>query len=170
MKKGLINIILLVLLLANLVLTGILVFAVVPAMNSNQELIAKVAGAIDLEKEGKNQYGEGLSIDDIDTFTFTDKILVGLKQGQDGGSHYVSFKLTLTLDKNHEDYGTYIDKLAENEALMKSEINKVVSKYTKYEVENNQDAVLNEVVKSLRKLFNESKFIYSAGFSDFVTQ
>ena len=56
MKKGLINLILLVLVVTNVVLTAILVFAVVPAMNSTTDLVAKVAQAIDLEKERHSKY------------------------------------------------------------------------------------------------------------------
>lgn len=170
MKKGLINIILVVLALTNIVLSAIIVFAVVPAMNSTTDLVSKVADAIDLEKEGQNQLADGLSIDSISTFTFTDNILVSLKAGDDAKSHYASFKLTLTLNKDDESYSKYISKLKDNEELMKSEVNKIVSKYTKYEVENNQEAILEEIVGSLRKLFNDTTFIYSAGFSDLVTQ
>lgn len=57
-----------------------------------------------------------------------------------------------------------------SEELMKSKINTVVSKYTKYEVENNQQAILDEIVTELRALFNNTTFIYSAGWSEFVTQ
>lgn len=170
MKKGLVNIIILVLALTNIVLSAIIVFAIVPAMNNTNDLVKKVAEAIDLEKEGKDQASNTLSIDDIDTFTFTDSLLISLKQGEDGKSHYVSFKLTLTLNKKDEAYGEYVEKLAANEALMKSEINKVVSRYTKYEVENNQEVILEQIVKNLRLLFDDTTFIYSAGFSDFVTQ
>ncbi len=170
MKKGLINIILVVLALTNIVLSAIIVFAVVPAMNSTTDLVSKVADAIDLEKEGQNQLADGLSIDSISTFTFTDNILVSLKAGDDAKSHYASFKLTLTLNKDDESYSKYISKLKDNEELMKSEVNKIVSKYKKYEVENNQEAILEEIVGSLRKLFNDTTFIYSAGFSDLVTQ
>ena len=159
MKKGLINIILVVLALTNIVLSAIIVFAVVPAMNSTTDLVSKV-----------NQLADGLSIDSISTFTFTDNLLVSLKAGDDAKSHYASFKLTLTLNKDDESYSKYISKLKDNEELMKSEVNKIVSKYTKYEVENNQEAILEEIVGSLRKLFNDTTFIYSAGFSNLVTQ
>lgn len=170
MKKGLINIIILVLAITNIVLSAIIVFAVVPAMNSTTDLVKKVAEAIDLEKEGKDQATDGLSIDDIDTFTFTDKLLVSLKPDGDGKSHYASFKLTLTLNNKDESYGKYKDTLIDKEELMKAQINKIMSQYTKYEVESNQEAIAEEIVQSLRILFNDSSFIYSAGFSVFVTQ
>lgn len=169
MKKGLINIIIVILSVTNIVLSAIIVFAVVPAMNSTSELVDKVAEAINLEKEGNNAAND-LTIDDIDTFTFTDNMLVSLKAGEDGKTHYASFKLTLTLNKGDEAYKKYAETLSESEELMKSKINTIVSKYTKYEVENNQQAILEEIVKELRALFNNTTFIYSAGWSEFVTQ
>lgn len=169
MKKGLINIIIVILSVTNIILSAIIVFAVVPAMNSTSDLVNKVAEAINLEKEGNNDASD-LTIDDIDTFTFADSMLVSLKAGDDGKTHYASFKLTLTLNKSDEAYKKYSETLKTSEELMKSKINTVVSKYTKYEVENNQQAILDEIVTELRALFNNTTFIYSAGWSEFVTQ
>lgn len=86
MKKGLFNIILLVLIVTNLVLTAIIGFAVVPAMKSSNAMVGKVAEAIDLEKEGQKQHTEDgkISIDNTDVFTFTDKFTVELNPGSDG--------------------------------------------------------------------------------------
>ena len=78
MKKGLINIILLVLAVTNIVLTAIMVFAVVPAMNSANDLVSKVAAAINLEKEGQDQYTDTISIDNLVVYNFTDKVTVAL--------------------------------------------------------------------------------------------
>lgn len=103
MKKGLINIIIVILSVTNIILSAIIVFAVVPAMNSTTDLVNKVAQAINLEKEGNNGTSD-LTIDDIDTFTFADSMLVSLKAGDDGKTHYASFKLTLTLNKSDEAY------------------------------------------------------------------
>ena len=84
MKKGLINLILLVLMVTNVALTAILVFAVVPAMNSTTELVGKVAQAIDLEKELKDQKNETISIDKTDTYTFSEKMPILLKTSDNG--------------------------------------------------------------------------------------
>ena len=50
MKKSLLNIITLVLVLTNTVLTAIMVVVVIQSMNSSNAVISKVAQAIDLEK------------------------------------------------------------------------------------------------------------------------
>ena len=52
MKKNLMSVLILVLVLANLVLTAILMISVVPQSQKANELITKVCSAIDLELEG----------------------------------------------------------------------------------------------------------------------
>lgn len=172
MKKSLFNIILLVLLVTNLAMTAIIVFAIVPSVKSSNELVGKVAAAIDLEKEGKSQHvGEGqISIDDTDLFTFDDKFTVELNPLSDGKSHIAVFKLTLTLDKSNEDYKKYKAKLSDYEELMRTKISGIVSKYNETEVVNNKDQILEELRDALREMYNNSTFIYSVGFGDFVTQ
>lgn len=170
MKKGLINLILLVLMVTNVALTAILVFAVVPAMNSTTDLVAKVAQAIDLEKELQDQKNDTISIDKTDTFTFSDKMAILLKQSDNGTKSYAQVQVTLTLNTEDESYSKYKDKLAENENLMMVEIDKVLSSYTAEQLSDpavKEQAAL-EIRAALRKMFNETKFIYSVGFSSFV--
>ena len=52
MKKNLISVLILTLVLANLVLTAILVFTVIPQTKKSNALIDEVCSAIDLELEG----------------------------------------------------------------------------------------------------------------------
>lgn len=170
MKKGLINLILLVLVVTNVVLTAILVFAVVPAMNSTTDLVAKVAQAIDLEKELQDQKNDTISIDKTDTYTFADKMAIVLKQSDNGEKNFAQVQVTLTLNKEDENYSKYKGKLAENENLMMIEVDRILSSYTAEQLSNpaiKEQATL-EIKAALRKLFNETEFIYSVGFSSFV--
>lgn len=168
MKKGLINIILLVLAITNIALTAIVVFAIVPAMNDTSQLVGKVAKAIDLEKEGQNQYTDGISIDDLELYNFTDKITVALKSTDK--VHYAQFNMTLSLNKKDESYSTYKKKLETNESLMISDISNVVSQYTTKELQNNQEAILEEITETLRARYNNTTFIYSSSFVNIVFQ
>lgn len=170
MKKGLLNIILLVLALTNIVLSAIIVFAVVPAMNSTADLVTKVASAIDLEKEGMDQTSDTISIDDIEIYDFSSKITVVLKDSTTTKTKYAQFGVTLTLDTTDSDYSKYSSGLAEKETLMKSTINSVVSKYTTSELQNNQQAILEEITLALRELYNNSTFIYETSFSEIIFQ
>lgn len=170
MKKGLINIILLVLAITNVILTAIMVFAIVPAMNSTNNLVSKVASAIDLEKEGQKEYTDGISINNLETYDFSDKITVALNGSSDNNVHYAQFGITLSLDKEGEGYSEYHNKLTENEKLMTSAIANVVSKYTISEIQDNKQVILQEITAELRKLYNNTTFIYETSFVNIVFQ
>lgn len=170
MKKGLINIILLVLAITNIVLTAIMVFAVVPAMNSANDLVSKVSSAIDLEKEGQNQYTDTISIDNLVVYNFADKVTVALNGSSDNNVHYAQFGVTLSLDKTAEGYDDYKDRLSTDEAHMNTTIQNVVSKYTISEIQNNQEAILEEVTLRLREMYNNTRFIYETAFVNLVFQ
>ena len=47
---------------------------------------------------------------------------------------------------------------------------KVYRKYTKTELENNRDAIEEEIAESLRKMYNETEFIYEVSLEGLVTQ
>lgn len=170
MKKGIINLVLLVLVITNVALTAILVFAVVPAMNATSDLVAKVANAIDLEKELKDQQSDTLSIDQTRIYTFADKMSILLLPSKDGSQNYAQFKVVLTLNKNDEDFDEYEGQLATYEDLMRERVNTVMAGYTAEQLSTTggKNEALIEIRDSLRKLFDETEFIYSAGFSDFV--
>ena len=111
MKKGLLNLILLVLMITNVALTAVLVFAIVPAMNSTTDLVGKVAKAIDLEKELKDQKNETISIDKTATYTFSEKMPILLKTSDNGDQNFAQIQVTLTLNTEDEGYDKYKKKL-----------------------------------------------------------
>ena len=170
MKKGLINIILLVLAITNIVLTAIMVFAVVPAMNSANDLVSKVSSAINLEKENQTQYTDGISIDNLIVYNFESKVTVALSGSSDDNVHYAQFGVTLSLDKTAEGYNDYKDRLATDETRMITTIQNVVSKYTITEIQNNQAEILEEITLKLREMYNNTMFIYDTAFVNIVFQ
>ena len=170
MKKGLINIILLVLAITNIVLTAIMVFAVVPAMNSANDLVSKVSSAINLEKENQTQYTDGIRIDNLIVYNFESKVTVALSGSSDDNVHYAQFGVTLSLDKTAEGYNDYKDRLATDETRMITTIQNVVSKYTITEIQNNQAAILEEITLKLREMYNNTMFIYDTAFVNIVFQ
>lgn len=170
MKKGLINIILLVLAITNIVLTAIMVFAVVPAMNSANDLVSKISSAINLEKEGQDQYTDGISIDNLVVYNFESKVTVALSGSTNDKVHYAQFGVTLSLDKTAEGYSDYNGKLATYESRMITTIQNVVSKYTITEIQSNQQAILEEITLRLREMYNNTMFIYETAFVNIVFQ
>ena len=60
--------------------------------------------------------------------------------------------------------------LPDYEELMRTKISSIVSKYTETEAINNKEPILEEIKEILREMYNNSTFIYSVGFGDFMTQ
>ena len=93
-----------------------------------------------------------------------------LLPSKDGSQNYAQFKVVLTLNKNDEDFDEYEGQLATYEDLMRERVNTVMAGYTAEQLSTTggKNEALIEIRDSLRKLFDETEFIYSAGFSDFV--
>ena len=166
MKKNLVTVITLALVLVNLVLTVVLTISIVPETKKANELITKVCGAIDLDLEsGSATSAENIPIEDLEVYNIEDKMTNNLKKGEDGKDHFAIVTVALSINKEHEDYKKLQPQLAEKQNLIKAEINNVVSKYTMEEIKNNQNAVQEELLKNLQKMF-ASDFIVAVGFPD----
>ena len=157
MKKSLITIITLLLVLINLVLTALLTFTILPENKKANDLITKVAGAIDLDLtsgEATNANGDtGLA--DKEPYTITDAIIVNLKSGSDGKSYFASIsKITITINKKSEDYATYGgDKMKTYNGIITDTVSKVVANYTFDELQSKAEEAKNEVKDQLAKSF-----------------
>ena len=147
----------------------IIVFAIVPAMNNSNDLVEKVAAAIDLEKEGEDQNTDKLSIDDLVTFDFSEPLKVVLNGSSDNSVKYANFGITLSLNKKDSSYDKYKDELENNESLMIATISNIVRKYTKEELLRNQETILQEITLALREMYNETTFIYETSFVSLLT-
>ena len=80
MKKSLLNIIILVLVITNTILTAITVFVVVPSMQDSNAVIKKVAQAINLElKEDETDLSD-LPLEDCITYDLDKKLTISLKK------------------------------------------------------------------------------------------
>lgn len=166
MKKNLVTVITLALVLVNLVLTVVLTISIVPETKKANELITKVCGAIDLDLEsGSATSAENIPIEDLEVYNVEDKMTINLKKGEDGKDHFAIVTVSLSINKEHEDYKKMQPQLAEKKNLIKAEINNVVSQYTMEEIKSNQTAVQEELLKKLQKMF-ASDFIVAVGFPD----
>ncbi len=174
MKKSLISVITLALCLVNLVLTAVLAIAVIPSANQANELITKVAAAIDLELASGDTVSANsdYSIDQIEVYDIADSMTINLKKGADGTQHYAVVTVTLSINTASEDYETYgtATALDGKVSLIKTTINDVVSSYTLEEIQENQQAVLDDVLEQLQTMYGGSDFLISVGFSSATFQ
>ncbi len=173
MKKSLINIITLAVSVANMVLMIVLVFAIVPAMNNTNHLITTICSAIELELSNSSGIGvEDLPIENLAVYNLSEKIQGNLKNGVDGKPHYMLFNVTISMNSKHEDYDTYgkEEAMLEKEGLIRSRIYKIVAEYTLEEAQNNVSTLENEVLTSIKQLYNNSNFIVDVSFTDYIFQ
>lgn len=172
MKKNLMSVLILALVLANLLLTAILMISVVPQSRKANELITKVCSAIDLElKSGDEEGSINIPVDQIEEVPISDgeNMTINLKS-EDGSLHMVTMSISLAIDKEHKDYKKYGSAaITEKEGLVKDEINKVVNSHSLADFEKSTADVQTEILKKLRKLF-DSDYIVSVLFSDIQFQ
>ena len=145
MKKNLITVIILALVLANLILTAILVFTIIPQTKKSNQLIDQVCSAINLElQSGENTPATPeVPIEDVETYAITD----GYKTY--GGSEGLAAKVT----------------------IIQSEINTIVNGYTLDEFNaNGYQNVKDDILKTLQDMFGGSDFIVGVNFSSVQTE
>ena len=172
MKKNLITVIILALVLANLILTAILVFTIIPQTKKSNQLIDQVCSAINLElQSGENtQATPEVPIEDVQTYAITDGFNVNLKQSDDGKQHYAVFSVSLSLNTKSDGYKSIgTEGLKAKETLIKNDINTIVSGYTMEQFREDEQSVKDAILEDLQEMFG-SDFIVGVSFSSVNTQ
>jgi len=173
MKRNLMTVIILVLLVLNLVLTGIMMFSTVSANRKTIALVDDIATILDLELSGVSADEQSeetvVSVADSEIYDIADSMTVSLKQSADGSEHYALVEVSFSINKNDPDYKEYNPMLAEKESKIKSEIISVIGSYTKEEAMNNIPGLQAAILKRVQDMFG-SKFVYEAYFRDIKFQ
>lgn len=170
MKKNLMSVLILALVLVNTILTAVLAIGIIPSVKKSNQLVETVASAINLELNGAD--GESVSsvpMAQIETYDLEDDMTINFKKGEDGKDHYVVLKASVSMDTKNKGYKEYGEEISAKASIIRNEINSVVSSYTYDEFRDDQQAVQNEILKNLRKVF-DSDFIVSVGFSSVTCQ
>ncbi len=174
MKKNLISVLILALVIANLVLSAILVFTIIPQTKKSNELITKVCSAIDLElASGANENASTVPIENIETYTIAEGFTINLKDGSDGKDHYAMISVSLSMNNKSEAYEKYGknsgEGLSAKESIIRNDINAIVGQYTLEEFNEDTQAVQDAILKDLQELFG-TDFIVAVNFTSVTTQ
>ena len=124
MKKNLMSVLILALVVANLILTAILMISVVPQTKKANELVTKVCSAIDLELEGgKEKSAIDIPMDQLETVKIAngDSLTINLKSENDRKS-YAKISISLAVDKKNKGYKKGLEAITANEDIIKNEI------------------------------------------------
>lgn len=167
MKKNLMSVLILALVVANLILTAILMISIVPQTKKANELITKVCSAIDLELEGgKESASINIPMDQVEQVKIAEgeSLTINLKDNGDGENHYAVISVALALDTKNDGYKKHgTEAISKNEDIIKDEIIKIISGHTIDDMREDQAGVQDEILGRLRKLF-ESDYIVSVAF------
>lgn len=167
MKKNLMSVLILVLVIANLILTAILMISIVPQTKKANELVTKVCSAIDLELEGgKDNSSLYIPMEQIEPVSLSEgaSITINLKPSDDGEKHHAVISVSLGLDTKSEGYKKYgVEGITAKQDIIKDEIIKIVSSHTMEEMQQNQGKVQDEILTRLRRMF-DSDFIVNVLF------
>ncbi len=160
MRKSILNIITLVLVIMNTVLTAVMVFVVVPSMQDSNRVIEKVAKAINLETDDGEEIDlSNVPLEECEVFDLDTKLTIALKKGSDGKDHYAVVYPTLLLYKNGANYSKGVSTLKEKKSIATQHIQEVIQKYTATELQTNPDAIREEALKELQQIFGKDLIV-----------
>ncbi|GHU40973.1 hypothetical protein FACS1894111_02490 [Clostridia bacterium] len=172
MNKNLISMLILALVLANLILTAVIMLTVLPQTKAANNLIAKVAAAIDLDIKGAGGAGIGegaaVSPEHIEEYSVNggEPITVNLKPGADGVAHYAIVKSSLSINTKSKDFKKFgsEETLKAKDVTFQSAIQNAISAHTLDELRSNQQAVQEEAAKKICALYGDTDLIVDVAF------
>lgn len=178
MKKNLITVIILALVLANLILTAVLAFTIIPQTKKSNALIDQVCTAINLDLEGgQNKDLAAIPIENVLVYDILDKFTVNLAKDGDGKNHFAVFSVGLSVNKESEVFKTYAKDetmlgITEKETLIQDAINTVVSGFTIEEFNaNGYQNVKDAILAKMQEMFgNSTDFVVGINFSGVQTE
>lgn len=156
MKKNILTIVIMAATLINLILSVVLVFSVMPAMNKTSNLVDKVASVIDLEIEDANAEDQEYSIDDLVAYTKTydDKVNVNLKKEDgDDANHYVQLTgFVVSFNSKAEDYSTVSESIQGNDVYVDDIVKETIAGCTASTAD--QVKIKTEIIKKIQEKYN----------------
>ncbi len=163
MKKNILSVLILVLLVVNIVLTGIMMFSVTSTNGKTAALVNNIAAAMNLELVTPGQEEEiVVSLADTVNHDLVGGMTIPLSGGE--RQSYIMFDVSLLLNEKGEGYEAYGATIADYDSLIKDAISSVVSKYTEAECRNDFEAIKAEMLKSIQDLF-QADFVYKIAIS-----
>ena len=156
MKKNILTIVIMAATLINLILSAVLVFSVMPAMNKTSNLVDKVASVIDLEIEDANAEEQEYTMDDLDPYkkTYDTAVNINLKkEAGDDANHYAQLAgFTVSFNKKAEDYSKISESIRTNDVYVDDIVKETISSYTASSFDRKK--VPTEIVKKIQEKYN----------------
>lgn len=169
MKKNILTVVIMASTVINLILTIVMVFSIVPAMNKTNKLVDKVASVIDLEieKEEDQQY----SVEDLEAYpiTFESKQTINLKSDPgDSESHFVVLEgIVVSFNKAADDYSEISESVKAADVYIRDFVKEAISEQTISTLDEN--AVKEEALKKIQDFYG-SKCVVRISLTGYMFQ
>ena len=161
MKKNILTVVIMAATVINLVLTAVLVFTVMPAMNKTTNLIDKVASVIDLEIDTKDE-SEDYTIADLSglltevlfpvEYDAVQNLNLLPEEGDDTMHVFRMKGFSVSFNTKAEDYKTVSEQVKTDPTHVKDIVIKTISSHTKSDFD--QVKVASECVKKIQEMYN----------------
>lgn len=168
MKKNILTIVIMAATLVNLVLTIVLVFSVMPAMNKTSNLVDKVASVIDLEIDDASEEEE-YTMEDLEPYTITyeTEAKINLQLDADKEAHYAVIKgMTISFNKKADDYDDIYKQITATESsnvYVQDIVKEVIGEFSFSTFD--QTKVKQESVRRIQEKYN-TKCIVDVSLTD----
>lgn len=172
MKKNLISVIILALVLANFVLTALLVFTVLPETKKANKLIEEVCSAIDLDLNSGAASGvSNVPINQIDDYALNsgETMTISFKSDDSGIAHYLVAAISLSLNKDSDVYNDSDFDISTKDNIIRDKINSIIGQYTMEEYNQNKDAIQEEILTELQDMLG-ADYVVGVNFASSLTQ
>ncbi len=168
MKKNITTIIVMALVTVNVVLTGIIMFVMVPSLNKVNTLVTKVSNIIDLELENPGEESSGeVTIADREDRTIDSKMQITLKADTDGKLHYVLIdSITITLNKKAKSYTDVAAAFDNNKTYIQDIITNIYSQYTFTQSQQSGTEIKTKALEQISKHFDNADCFLNIGFGN----
>ncbi len=171
MKKNILTIVIMASTVLNLVLTIVMVFSILPAMNKTNKLVDKVASVINLEIEPEE--AADYKVEDLDTYaiTFESKQTINLRSdGGDSESHFVVIDgITVSFNKNSDDYDDISEAVKTASVYVTDCVKEAIAEKSISEVQADQNSIKELALAKIQK-FYDSKCIVRISLDGFMFQ
>lgn len=170
MKKNILTIVIMAASLINVVLSAVLIFTVMPAMNKTSNLVDKVASVIDLEIEDANAEDQEWTVDDLVAYQKTYEATVNINLKKDAGedaNHYAQLSgFSVSFNTKAEDYDSVYESISTNDIYVDDIVKETIANYTVSTID--QTKVKAEIVKKIQEKYN-TKAVVVVSLDGFLT-
>ncbi len=154
MKKNILTIVIMAASIINLVLTAVLIFSVMPAMNKTSNLIDK--SVIDLEIESKNEKNEQTPVENLEVFEIPYEANVNInlqKEAGDEQDHYAVIKgIRVSFDKEADGFSDVKGLIEKNTTYVEDIVKETISSFSSSTI--SEEKVKEEAVKKLQERYD----------------